>query len=192
LSNRDAGRRFLLGEVSLEDYFFSENQAADVFAAIQYKMVGAMLKAENSKGRRTGAEHYISGVNDRISSLTRRLMPDIKGLDQVFGFKDLPRYVLQLDRSQQRRVLDNLHFEVVSAILVMLRNKGHLYYMAGHGDWLFSDFICRVHNHAAREARQAWRDERSWHGRPSKQGRQRSSQLGTAPGVSIGGYAASS
>lgn len=193
MSDQDAGRRFLRQQVPLMEYFATEDHAAQVFAAVQHKMVGAMLKAENSKGRRTGAEHYICGVGDRISQLANKLMWEIKGLDSVYGLKSLPEEANALRPSERRRVVDSLHFEVVSAVLVSLRDKNHLYYLQGDGDWLFSDFICQEHNHAAREARLKWRDERSYHGRPSQQGRRREAQLrqGTALSGSYGRYATS-
>lgn len=187
MSNRDAGRRFLLGQVCLKDFFESEDQMANVFAAIQRKLVSAMLKAENSKGRCTGAGHYITGVGGRINLLARMLVDKIGRLDYEYGLDALPVAAKQLSRSQQRQVVDMLHFEVISTILAGMNGKGHLYYMEGDGDWMFSDVICRDHNHAAREAKQAWRDNRALHGRPENQGRRRDSQLRQAPAQS-GGY----
>lgn len=71
---------------------------------------------------------------------------------------------------------------MVCAILLTMREDKNLYYM--DGDWMFSNVIRIEYDRAAREVKQAWRNDRTFHGRPSKQGRRRAREGRVAAGLS--------
>jgi len=189
LTSKDPARRYQLGQVSLEDYFRSEEDQDEVFAAIHRKVVGVLLNATcPDTGMSTGSQNYIRGMDGTVSSLVNYVMQNIRGLNGVFGHRHMPKQSVYMSRHEWDRVIARVHHQIVSAILVTMREDLNLWYMTGDGDWMFSNLIRIEYDRSRREARQAWRDERSFHGRPSKQGRRRAKQNRMAPGVSIGGH----
>lgn len=185
LSSRDIGRRHLMGEVPLEEYFRSEDHIDEVFAAVRRRVVGVMLAARSPRGRCTGRDNYITGLDRRISSLSWYVRNNIRGLNRIFGHTHLPKHAVKLTRSEWDRVLERIYGEIIISILIVMRDDHSLWYQ--DGDWCFSNVIRVEHDRSVREVKQTWRNQRNFHGRPSKQGRRRAKQLRVAPGISIGG-----
>ena len=185
LSGRTSAHRHLRGEVPLHDYFNSEEDASTILAGIHHKVVGVMLSAQHPKtGQNTGRDNYICGLDDHVESLTRYVMGRIRGLDRVFGHEHMPKHEVYLTRQQWKSVIDRLHYQMVTSILLIMRDDNNLYRM--DSDWMFSNVIRIEHDRHNREMQQSFRNDHTFHGRPSKQGRQRAKGLRTGVGVSIG------
>ena len=187
MTSKNVARRYQLDQVSLGDYFKSDEQEEEVFAAIRRKVVGVLICATCPEtGVCTGAQNHVRGVDASVSSLVDYVMSNIRGLNSVFGHRQMPKSYVFMSRHEWDRVIARVHYKIVSAIVVNMRSDLNLWYMDGDGDWMFSNVIRIEYDRSKREMRQAWRDERCFHGRPSKQGRRRAKQLRNAPGVSIG------
>jgi len=177
----------LFGRVPLVDYFDSDEDLEAVFMAARHKVVGVLRAAVHPHTLRcTGSDNYVSGVGPDVHELVSYILKNIRGLYKVFGHRNLPKHSVKLSKSQWDIVLGRLHAEIVTVIIVTMRDDKNLYYM--DGDWCFTQSICAEHDHAAREVEQAWQNNRTFHGRPSKQGRRRARQLRIAPDVSVGNF----
>lgn len=183
-------RRHQLGQVPLREYFASIDELASTLAAVQYKFVNVLLKATHPKtGRGTGKDNYVCGVGTDIEDLASYVSKRID-LKSVYGHEQLPKlFAPGLNHRQWDLVLGHVHFMLLCAVAVALRDSYDLYQL--NGDWCFTNNIRVQHDRLARIAREFsntyQKDNRSWHGRPANQGRRRASELGFAPGTSIGG-----
>jgi len=185
LSSRSEAGRYLLGQVPLHDYFDSEEDLAEALSGVRFRVVSAFLSSVHPEsGKATGLGNYIVGVDERISSLATHVLRQPRtSLHRAFGYSDLPEVCRQLPRREQTRIVGYVHHQMVMLILVTMRDECNLWRF--DGDWCFSHLLRVEHDHVMKAAKLAWRDQRNWHGRPSKQGRRRAHQLRTAPGMSI-------
>jgi hypothetical protein len=167
--------RHLRGQVSLIEYFNdSEERLEEVLSAVQHKVVGVFLSATDPlTGRGTGQDNCICGLSDKRSDLVDYVASRIR-LWGVFGHKDAPKKEVKLNKYEWEIVIRRVHKELVLIVIEAMLDDHSLYRL--NSDWCFLHELRRGHDRMARAAKEAFRNNRNFHGLPDNQGRRRTKQ----------------
>lgn len=175
--------RHLRGQVPLSEYFESEEDLHEVLSAMQVIVVRVFLNAKHPTRRQcTGKDHYIMGLDDKPSNLMSYVM-ERAYFQKVCSANRIPESARrEMSKKQIEMVLWSIHANLVMMIINSLI-QDHLLYRL-NGDWCFTHEVRKEYDRLQHRAKDAFFDQRSWHGVPANQGRRKARLLRAAyPGA---------
>lgn len=181
-------------EESLNDEMFAEKMLL-----VRHRIIGIFNRSIDPLTGKGVQDNYLIGVGHRLRSLKIFILKHF-GARGVIFLEDLhPRYQVLTDYWRQQ-VTSIIVSELVERQLCLMLEEGDLWWQDNCGGiWEICQSVAdeyEIHRiqvsalygeiYKTRKSKQPYRDERAHHGRPSKQGRRRDSELRQAPGLSIG------
>jgi hypothetical protein len=172
-----------LGNAKLED-FLSAGEFAETMFAARWRVIRLFADARSGPGKRS-TPGYIVGLNGRLSSVASFIQRNMSehAQEKVFSVGDLPLKYRIYSMKHREFIIRYVRYELFIRLLVIMREAGHLWYIGG--EWSLPQSILDEYGLLFKEAKDNFRNDRSWHGRPrSHRARQRG--LGIGPGISTG------
>ena len=168
-------KKLLYGKVNLGEHF-NEDKIGDLLVLARQRVLGEFHFAREPRpGYRPGygksplrkTDNYICGVAGRISDLASYVVNNTRRPFILPG--DIPDVIGLLRPALIATVIDRLQFEVLSLALQQMRHR-EVWYDESTGVWQVCqssmDDYYEYHRLAVVATRKL--DDRSWHGRPSR------------------------
>lgn len=162
---------------SVLDEVMSASRREDIERGARLRLIG-VFAAPPKRGRPgciTGAGHELTDLATFIQTCLTESMRR-----KVFDLKDLPRSYSRKSERERQGVLRAVRHELFLSILRQMQETQGLW-REGTA-WVVAQHVLDEIN--PKHPKQSYRNDHGWHGRPRRD-RQRFSQLGLAPGVSV-------
>lgn len=191
-------RTFITYHIRPEDVL-DEEEYIEKMLLVRYRIIGVFGRSIDPETKRGVLGNYLVGIGPRLSMLNRHLARRIHPRG-ILTRSDLPKVYQALDYRWREKIINRVVRIMIERQVDLMREACDLWWLDYHGGiWeicqsvadeqkLIQSAFASIYDAEYRDNRDSprYRDERTHHGRPSKQSRRRSRALGQAPGVSIG------
>lgn len=190
-------RNYIVYQLIPEDILDDESYIEKMLL-VRYRIIGVFGRSVDPSTRKGVYGNYLMGIGPRQSQLNRFLVSriSIKGL---MSSADLTPQFKKLNYKWREIILNRVLRLMIERQVELMKENCDLWWLDYHGGiWeiaqsvadeqkiIQASFISSYDHELKLDPKQKFRDERSFHGRPSKQGRRRTSLLRQAPGMSTG------
>lgn len=192
-------RNFITYDIEPED-ILEEEDYIEKMLIVRYRIISVFEHSIDPATQKGVYGNYLVGIGPRLTQLNRFLASKVsyRGL---LSRSDLPRKYQALNYKWRDLIMRRITRCMIERQVNLLKESCDLWWLDYHGGiWEISQSVADEQKlvqasfatiydseyRLERDSKPRYRDERSHHGRPSKQSRRRDSLLRQAPGASIG------
>jgi len=169
-----------LEDLQLEN-FLTEGEFVRVMFEARWRLIRAFADARSAPGGKT-TPGYIVGLDERLSILAQYIQDTMSSYAQrkIYSTTDLPPVYRQYSSREQGMIAARVRLELFKRILLIMREANQLWYIGG--EWSVPQSAIDDYRRLFRAAKESYRNQRCFHGRPNRDRRRE----GVMPGVSVG------
>lgn len=190
-------RTFITYHLQPEDVL-DEDDYIEKMLLVRYRIICIFGRSIDPVTKRGVLGNYLLGIGPRVSMLNKYLFTRInpKG---ILVRSDLPKSYQMLEYKWREKIINRVLKIMIERQVSLMKETCDLWWLDYHGGiWEICQSVADEQKltqaafatiydaQYSSNTRPRYYDERTHHGRPSKQSRRRNRQLGQAPGVSIG------
>lgn len=169
--------------VDLNKIFATHEDLEAMKEAFKYKIV-AVLRRRAPKYKNENSFGKAGSTTEELASFIMKLTTFF----ELFGngaMTDRGVKFTKEERKLQQAALRNIHHAIISSCLTDYRDTFHLYFLEHDNSWNFTQKMCEDYDKRNKQEADTFHNNRSFHGRPEKQGRARARQGRVAAGASV-------
>jgi len=190
----NAQRTKICYHLSISD-ILDEDKFIEKMLIVRHRIINIFIKSVDPRTKKGIPGNYLMGVGPKIVNLKKFMHTHIN-FSGIIIDSELPQEYKKLNYFWKKFIISKIIRSMINIQVDKISKSGNLWYLSQSGgvweisqsladeDNLGFDEFISFYSKIDNSSKPKYRDQRNYHGRPSKQGRRRNKELRQAPGLS--------